>query len=266
MLIDTHAHLDFEPFDADRQAVLERAWQAGVEAIVTIGTDLETSRAAVALAESDTRIYATVGFHPHDAKSADETALAEIEELARQPRVVAVGEIGLDFYRDRSPRSVQRRVFEQQLHIAARVGKPVVIHDREAHAETLASLRQWAAETTAARPEFRGVLHCFSGDLAMARAATGLGFLIGVDGPVTYHNARQLPAIVQALPLDRLLVETDAPFLTPHPHRGQRNEPAYVRLVAGKIAQLKNLTLDDVARATTVNARALFALVEASEP
>lgn len=259
-LIDTHAHLDFRQFDDDRDAVLARAWQAGVTAIVTIGIDLKTSRAAVALAEADERIYATVGFHPHDAKRADDAALAELRDLARHPRVVAIGEIGLDFYRDRSPRDVQRRVFRQQLHIAAELDKPVVVHDREAHAETLDILRQWIAASRPEPAEYQGVLHCFSGDLALAQAVIELGFFIGVDGPVTYRNAHQLPAIVRALPLDRLLIETDAPFLTPHPHRGQRNEPAYVRLVAEKIADLKNLSPKEVAQATTANAQTLFRL------
>jgi TatD DNase family protein len=260
MLIDTHVHLDFGQFDRDRDAVLARAWQAGVAAIVTIGIDLETSRAAVALAEGDERIFATVGFHPHDAKTADAAALAKLRELARHPRVVAVGEMGLDFYRDRSPRDVQRHVFDQQLHIAAELGKPVVIHDRQAHAETLEILRQWVAESQPEPCKYRGVFHCFSGDLALAQAAIELGFFIGVDGPITYRNARKLPAIVKALPLDRLLVETDAPFLTPHPHRGQRNEPAYVRLVAQKVANLKNLPLEEIARTTTANAQILFRL------
>jgi TatD DNase family protein len=260
MLIDTHVHLDLRQFDDDRDAVLARAWQAGVATIVTIGIDLETSRAAVALAEDDERIFATVGFHPHDARTADAAALAELRELARHPQVVAVGEMGLDFYRDRSPRDVQRHVFRQQLRIAAELGKPVVIHDRQAHAETLEILRQWVIESQPQPGEHRGVFHCFSGDLAMAQAAIELGFFIGVDGPITYRNARELPGIVKALPMDRLLVETDAPFLTPHPHRGQRNEPAYVRLVAEKIAHLKNLSLEEVAQTTTANAQALFQL------
>jgi TatD DNase family protein len=260
MLIDTHVHLDFRQFDDDRDAVLARAWQAGVAAIVTIGIDLETSRAAVALAEAHERVFATVGFHPHDAKTADAAALAELRELARHPQVVAVGEMGLDFYRDRSPRDVQRHVFGQQLHIAAELGKPVVIHDRQAHAETLEILRQWVTESQPEPSEYRGVFHCFSGDLALAQAAIELGFFIGVDGPITYRNARKLPVIVKALPLDRLLVETDAPFLTPHPHRGQRNEPAYVRLVAQKVANLKNLPLEEIARTTTANAQILFRL------
>jgi TatD DNase family protein len=261
MLIDTHAHLDFRQFDTDRDAVLARAWQAGVEAIVTTGTDLETSRAAVALAQAHERVFATVGFHPHDAKTADATALAELRELARHPQVVAMGEMGLDFYRDRSPRDVQRRVFGQQLQLAAELGKPVIVHDREAHAETLDILRRWVAESQPEPCAYRGVFHCFSGDLALAEAAIELGFFIGVDGPITYRNARRLQAIVKALPLDRLLVETDAPFLVPQPYgRRDRNEPAYARLVADKIAALKNLSLAEIAQATTANAQVLFQL------
>jgi TatD DNase family protein len=299
VLIDTHVHLDFHQFDRDRDAVLARAWQAGLVAIVTIGTNLETSQAAVALTEAYEQVFAAVGFHPHDAKTADDVSLAELHDLARHPKVVAIGEIGLDFYRDHSPRDVQRRVFGQQLQIAAELGKPVVIHSREAHTDTMDILYQWAAQCPApasqprgvlhgkkpgcpdlwsgrngqrgfggGRPQglfpwkkprpVAGVLHCFSGDLAMAQAAIKLGFFLGVDGPVTYRNARQLPAIVKDLPLDRLLIETDAPFLTPHPHRGKRNEPAYVQLVAEKIAELKNLPLQEVAQVTTANAQALF--------
>jgi TatD DNase family protein len=258
VLVDTHVHLDFRQFDRDRDAVLDRAWAAGVVAIVTVGIDLETSQAAVALAEDHEQIFATVGFHPHDAKRADAAALAELREMAQHPKVIAIGEIGLDFYRDRSPRDVQRRVFRQQLEIAAEVGKPVVIHDREAHTDTLEILRPWAGGSQRGADERRGVLHCFSGDLALAQTAVELGFLIGVDGPITYRNARKLPEIIRALPLDRLLVETDAPFLPPHPYRGKRNEPAYVRLVAEKVADLKGLSLEKVAQATTANAEALF--------
>ena len=260
MLIDTHAHLDAQQFDNDRDAVLARAWEAGVMAIVTIGTDLETSQAAVALAETHERVFATVGFHPHDAKAADAAALAKLRELAHHPQVVAIGEIGLDFYRDYSPRDVQRHIFDTQLQIAADLGKPVIIHDRQAHADTLEILRGWVAESQPPSPELQGVLHCFSGDLALAQAAIELGFLIGVDGPITYRNAGQLTTVVKNLPLSRLLVETDAPFLTPHPHRGKRNEPAYVWLVAKKIAEVKNLSLKEVTQTTTANAKALFQL------
>jgi TatD DNase family protein len=261
-LVDTHAHLDFSKFDADRQAVIERARAAGVTTIVTVGTDLASSHRAVELAREYKAVYASVGMHPHDAKKLDGATLAQLRELAQKPKVVAVGEIGLDYYRNLSPRDAQRRAFQAQLAWAARLGKPVIIHDRDAHDEVLEALISWAAglenSTLAGR---LGVLHTFSGDLEMAKQAIDLGFYISISGPVTYRNARQLPDIVRALPLDRLLVETDCPFLAPEPHRGKRNEPAYTRLVAERIAELKGVSFDDLARATTDNAQRLFELV-----
>jgi TatD DNase family protein len=258
-LVDTHAHLDFERFDADRAAVIEQARAAGVRGVVNVGVDVPSSRAAVRLAGEYDCIYAAVGMHPHDAKKLDGAALAELRELAQDPRVVAVGEIGLDFYRNLSPREVQRRAFRAQLAWAAKLGKPVVIHDRDAHDELMSILAAWASGLAHSPLAGRvGVLHTFSGDLAMARRAIDLGFYLSISGPVTYKNARQLPDIVRALPLDRLLVETDCPFLAPHPYRGKRNEPAYVRLVAERIAELKDMALDQVAEATTANAQRLF--------
>ncbi len=265
-LIDTHAHLDFPNFDADRAAVVERARAAGVMAIVNVGADLASSRRAVGLAEQYRTIYAAVGIHPHDAKKLDGAALAELRDLAQHPKVVAIGEIGLDFYRDLSPREAQRRAFRAQLAWAAKLAKPVIIHDRDAHGEILEILADWAtglgdSPLAGARDGSAGrlgVLHTFSGDLEMAERAIELGFYISVSGPVTYKNARQLPDIVQALPLDRLLVETDCPFLAPYPHRGKRNEPAYVRLVAERVAELKGIPVDELAMATTANAQHLF--------
>jgi TatD DNase family protein len=260
-LIDTHTHLDSHKFDADRAAVLERARAAGVARLISVGADLTSSRQAVKLGEEHDAIYATVGIHPHDAKTLDGEVLASLRELAQGPKVVAIGEIGLDFYRDLSPRDVQRRAFQAQLGWAAKLGKPVVIHDRDAHSEILEILADWVKGLGPVPRDGRlGVLHTFSGDLAMAERAIDLGFYISVSGPVTYKNSRLLPEIVRALPLDRLLVETDCPYLAPHPHRGKRNEPAHVRLVAKRIAELKNRSLEDVARATTANARRLFDL------
>ncbi len=261
MLVDTHAHLDFSKFEEDRQAVLTRAWEAGLGAIVTIGVDLPSSQRAVALAEAYEGVYATVGMHPHDAKKLDGEVLARFRELGRHEKVVAVGEIGLDFYRDLSPRDVQQRAFQAQLAWAGRLGKPVVIHDREAHETLMEVLVEWAEEQWGSPLEGRlGVLHTFSGDLAMAELAVELGFYISIAGPVTYQNAGQLPEVVRTLPLERLLVETDAPFLAPHPHRGRRNEPAYVRLVAERIAALRGVPWAEVAEATTTNAQHLFGL------
>ena len=259
MLVDTHAHLDHPKFDGDRDGVLDRAQEAKVAAIVTVGADLLSSRQAVELAARHEPVYASVGMHPHDAKNLDGATLAELRQLGQQPKVVAVGEIGLDFYRDLSPREVQRRAFQAQLAWAAKLGKPVIIHDRDAHQLVMDILSDWAAGLSGSRLDGRlGVLHTFSGDLLMAERAIELGFYISISGPVTYHNARQLPDIVRALPLDRLLVETDCPFLAPHPYRGKRNEPAYVRLVAERVAALKGVSLDELARATTANAQRLF--------
>jgi TatD DNase family protein len=260
-LVDTHAHLDFNKFDRDRQAVIQRARQAGVGAIITIGVDVPSSRQAVALATEYEQVYAAVGTHPHDAKTLDGEALASLRELGRRAKVVGVGEIGLDFYRDLSPRDVQRRAFKAQLAWAARLEKPVIIHDRDAHDQVIDILAEWAGGLRGSPLEGRlGVLHTFSGDLTMAERAIDLGFYISISGPVTYRNAGQLVDVVRALPLDRLLVETDCPFLAPHPHRGERNEPAHVRLVADKVAALKDLSPEQVARATTANARRLFGI------
>jgi TatD DNase family protein len=279
LLVDTHTHLDFPEFDDDRERVIERAANAGVGAIVNVGTDLASSQAAVALAEAYPQIYAAVGVHPHDAKTMTGEVLEELRVLAGRPRVVAIGEIGLDFYRDLSPRDQQRQVFEQQLALASEVGKPVIIHDREAHAEVMAILRHWACpehfdcaqcklhrrieghhQPSAISHRPIGVMHCFSGDLTMAQKALELGFYISIAGPVTFDNARRLRELVRQLPLEKLLVETDCPYLTPHPHRGKRNEPAYVKFVAQEIARVKELSLEEVACITSDNAQALFAL------
>ena len=256
-LIDSHTHLDSQRFEKDREAVVERALAAGVAAMINVGVDLASSRRSVALADENANVYASVGVHPHRARTVDGTALAELRALASHPRVVAVGEIGLDFYRDLSPRDQQRRAFRAQLAWAGKLGKPVIIHDREAHDEVLEILADWIAEAPEQR---RGVLHCFSGDLAMARQAVALGLYLGVDGPITYQNARELPEIVAWVPLERLLIETDCPYLPPDPHRGERNEPAYVRLVAAKVAELKGLPLEEVARVTTENVQRLFGM------
>jgi TatD DNase family protein len=255
-LIDTHTHLDFPQFDGDRERVIERAATAGVEAIVNAGAGLASSQAAVALAEAHPQIYAAVGVHPHDAKTVTGKTLEELRVLALHPKVVAIGEIGLDFYRDLSPRDQQRQAFQQQLALASELQKPVIIHDREAHKEIMTTLRQWAKGS----PEPAGVLHCFSGDLAMAQEAIELGFYISIAGPVTFRNARRLRELVRQLPLTKLLIETDCPYLTPHPHRGKRNEPAYVKLVAQEIARARETSVEEVARITSDNAQALFAL------
>ena len=254
MLIDSHCHLNFNAFDEDRAEVLARAKEAGVVAVINPATHLDDSRQIVALAEKIPSLYAAVGFHPNHALEFNDEALAELRELAGHPKVVAIGEIGLDYYWDKAPRPVQHRVFEQQLALAKAADKPVIIHQREAAADTMTVLEEWGADQ--AHPGL--VLHSFSGDLAMAEAALALGFYIGLSGPITFKNARDLPDIVTALPLERLLVETDAPFLSPHPFRGKRNEPARVKLVAERVAALKKLSPAETSRHLTENTITLF--------
>jgi TatD DNase family protein len=262
MLIDSHCHLNFNAFDQDRAQVIARAQEAGVVAFINPGTNLDDSRQVVALAEEFPELYAAVGVHPNDAAVFNETALAQLRELAGHPKVVAIGEIGLDYYWDEAPRPVQRRVFEQQLELAREIGKPVIIHQRDSAADTMDVLRQWAkgARHPVDDHHLGLVLHSFSGDQAMAEEAIALGFYIGISGPVTFKNERNLPGIVASLPPERLLVETDAPFLSPHPFRGKRNEPARVKLVAERVADLQNLTLAEMSRRLTENTKLLFKL------
>jgi len=260
-LVDTHAHLDFAQFDGELNSVLQRASDAGVTCVVTVGFDLDSSRNAATLARDNANVRACVGVHPHEAAMAGERVLEDLRGLVEDGEVVAIGEIGLDYYRDRSPREVQRRVFREQLDLAAEVGRPVVVHDRDAHNDVMAILRDWANAASSGKGRLHhplGVVHCYSGDQAMADELFQLGFYVSVAGPVTYSNAIGLQDVVRGLPLDRLLVETDCPFLAPHPYRGKRNEPAHVRLVASKVAEVKNALLEEVARVTTDNARAVF--------
>lgn len=253
-LIDSHAHLDDTQYDGDRAAMLVRARAAGVVQMVNAGCDLPSSRRAVALAAAYDYIFAAVGIHPHEVADLPADYLGTVREMSRQANVVAIGEIGLDYYRDLSPREVQRRVFREQLALAKELGLPVVIHDRDAHGDVLDILRKDGAGPAG------GVLHCFAGSLEMAAACLEMGFYISFAGPVTYPNARRPKEVAAAVPLERLLVETDSPYLAPQTHRGKRNEPAYVRYVAEQIAALKGITPEEVARATTANARRLFGL------
>ena len=253
-LFDTHAHLHFPDFEPDLDAVLARAREAGVRRMVTIGTDAETSRAALAIAERDAGVWATVGLHPHDAGSGDDALFAELERLARSPRVVALGEMGLDFFRNLSPRPAQEAAFRRQIDIARKVGKPVVLHCRDAHAETLAILAEERVS------EVGGIMHCFSGDVEIARRCLDLGLMISLAGPVTYPNARALPAVARFVPADRLVVETDCPYLPPQPYRGKRNEPAYVAITAGRVAELRGERLADLAPRLTGNALRVFGI------
>jgi TatD DNase family protein len=260
MLIDSHCHLQFPQFRADRPRVLERAWQASLSAIVIVGTDVEASRQAVTLAESDDRLFAIVGCHPHSAAALDEAGRKALRHLASSPKTVAIGEIGLDFYRNLSPPDDQRAVFEEMLHLADELGLPVVIHARQAEEETFAILSRWAAQVR--QPEGRplGVMHCFSGDLSVALRYRGLGFQISLAGTVTYPNAGRLAAAAAGLPLDAMLVETDAPYLAPQAHRGQRNEPAYLAETVARIAELRGQTPREIGERTAANAAAVFRL------
>ena len=258
--IDAHCHLDDEQFAHDPStgsgqaldAVIARATDAGVTAIITAGADAASSRAAVSLAQKYAIVYAAVGIHPHHAESFDDAALAEIRTLAQQRQVVAIGEIGLDFhYADGAPRAAQERCLLAQLDLAEELGKPVVIHDRDAHREIGEIILRRNGKP-------RGILHCFSGDLAMARQAIALGYYISFAGSVTFQNAPRLQEIARALPLERIVVETDAPYLSPQ--RGRRNEPANVVHIVTKIAEIRNINPDVVAVATTRNSETLFAL------
>jgi TatD DNase family protein len=252
-LIDSHAHIHGDEFRDDFAPMMSRAEAAGVRTIITVGADLPSSIAAVNLAGTYDNIYCAVGVHPHDAAGVDETVYQRIKDLASScDKVVAIGEIGLDFYRDRSPRDQQERVFRRFICMARELALPLIIHDRDAHERVMSILREERAETVG------GVLHCFSGDLAMARECIDMGFYISIPGTVTYANNRALHEVVQGVKIEHLLVETDCPYLAPVPQRGKRNEPAYVRHTAAKVAELKGLALADVARITTLNSQRLF--------
>lgn len=252
MFIDSHAHLEMKEFDADRREVIERAGLAGVECIVTVGTNLSLSRKALSLARQYQNIYATVGVHPHDVSRAGDKIFDDLKALAQDPKVVAYGEIGLDYFRNISPREKQVEMFGRQLELAAELHLPVVIHDRDAHEQTLRMVKSSGIR--------KGVFHCFSGDWLMAKQCIDLGFYISVPGVVTFDKSQKLHDVVRQVPLERLLLETDCPYLTPVPHRGKRNEPAFVVHTAQKVAELRGLNLEDVARAATQNTRRLFGL------
>lgn len=252
-LIDTHTHLNDDKFALDLDEVIQRANEAGVERIIVCGYDLQSSRDAIDLACKFDCVYATVGVHPHDAKSYDKEVEDAIVELSSHPKNLAIGEIGLDFHYDFSPRDKQAAAFEAQIDLAASLDLPIVVHSRESNPEVMNILRSRAADISG------GVFHCFSGDSDFAKSVLDIGFYIGIDGPVTYKASKKLRDVVGMCPLDRLLIETDCPYLTPVPFRGKRNEPAYVRYVAEEIALIKGLALHDIASATTRNAMRLFA-------
>lgn len=259
-LVDSHCHLDFNRFDDDRDAVVARAAAAGVTRIVVPTIDLDNCAAVLALSERYDGVFAAVGVHPNSSAEWQPTDIDHIRTLAQHPKVVAIGEIGVDYYWDKSPKTTQHTAFAAQMALAAELDLPVIVHNREASEDTVALM---AASPLAGR-ERAGVLHSFSAEAHIARRALDLGFYIGFTGPLTYKKADDLRQIAQTVPLDRILIETDAPFLAPHPYRGKRNEPAYVVAVADRLAALHNLSLDRIAAITTANAERLFQLANRS--
>ncbi|HZU87515.1 MAG TPA: TatD family hydrolase [Anaerolineaceae bacterium] len=260
-LTDTHCHLNLNLFQQDLAEVLARAWDQGIQHILIPGIDLETSHMAIEIARRDPRLHAAVGFHPNDALKWNISAHEELFQLAQSPEVVAIGEIGLDFYRDRAPKETQLRVLCAQLELAADLNKPVILHSRDAMADLWPILQTWQAnlQTKSLPLSFHpGVFHSYEGDAETARQVIAAHFCLGISGPVTFKNALQRQQTVAALPMEALLLETDAPFLSPHPHRGERNEPSFVVPIAEKIATLKTMSLESVVNATTRNAHDLF--------
>lgn len=255
-LIDSHAHIQATEFATDVAQVIQKAQEAGVEKIIVVGGagDLSSNDAALELAQSFPGLFATVGMHPHDAKEVSEKELKRLMELIRSPKVVAAGETGLDFYYDHSPRQVQIDLFSRFIEMARETGLPLVVHNREAEREVAELLRREG------KGDLRGVIHCFTGDYDSAKGFLDLGFYLSFTGIITFKNADSLRDVVRRLPLDRILVETDSPYLAPVPHRGKRNEPAFVRLVAEAVAKVKGISLDQVAQATRHNTCRLFSL------
>jgi TatD DNase family protein len=255
MFIDTHCHLEDENFSADRAEVLERSKVAGVETIINFGSTMESSIAICELAKNFSELYAGVGIHPEEIDDFDKDTCARLAELAADKKVVAIGEIGLDYHweKDSERRQIQQKIFIEQLDLARQLNLPVCIHSRDAHGDMLKILQTEGKN-------LRGVLHCYSGSLEMAREIFKLGWLIGVDGPLTFKNSAKLPEVVKAAPRDKILIETDAPYLAPVPYRGKRNEPAYVVEVAKKLAEFRGETLEEVAAYTAANAKNLYGI------
>lgn len=252
--IDTHVHLNADQYDEDLEQVISRAREKGVQKMVVIGFDTKTIKRAMALAEADPDIYAVVGWHPVDAVDCTEEDLKWIEELAAHDKVVGIGETGLDYYWDKSPKDVQQELFRKHVRLAQRVKLPLIIHNREATADVLRILREEEAELTG------GIMHCFGGSVETAREAIRLNFMISLGGPVTFKNAKTPKEVAKEIELEHLLIETDAPYLAPHPFRGKRNEPSYVPLVAEEIARLKEISVEEVAKVTTQNAEKFFGI------
>jgi TatD DNase family protein len=255
MLFDTHVHLNAEQYSEDVQEVIDRAQSEGVSKMVVVGFDRPTIEKALQLCESYDFLYASVGWHPVDAIDMTPGDLEWLRELSSRPKVVALGEMGLDYYWDKSPKDVQKEVFRKQIRLAKEVNLPIIIHNREATADIVQILKEEDAR------EVGGIMHCYSGSVEIAMECIDMNFYISLGGPVTFKNAKKPKEVAEAVPLDRLLIETDAPYLTPHPFRGKRNEPAYVKLVAQQIAELRGMSYEELAEATTKNAKKIFGIM-----
>ncbi|MED3554142.1 TatD family hydrolase [Cytobacillus praedii] len=254
MLFDTHVHLNADQYKEDLEEVINRALNEGISRMVVVGFDRPTIERAMELVEKYDFLYASVGWHPVDAIDMKDEDLLWIEELASHPKVVAIGEMGLDYYWDKSPKDVQKEVFRRQIQLAKKVKLPIIIHNRDATADIVEILKEEEAK------EVGGIMHCFSGSPETAKECVEMNFYISLGGPVTFKNAKKPKEVAEAIPLEKLLIETDCPYLAPHPYRGKRNEPSYVKLVAEQIAEIKGISFDEVAEATTANAKKIFGI------
>lgn len=254
MLVDTHAHLQMNDYDSDRDDVIKRAYESDVKLIINASFDLESSWKSVKMADEKDNLYTAVGIHPHDADLLDDDAILALWDMSNHPKVIAIGETGLDYYRDLSPRHIQRKAFERQIKLAIDVNLPIIVHNRDAHNDTLEILSPY-------KGKLKGVMHCFSGDISFAEKCIDLGFYISFAGNITYSNANQLREVAVFVPNDRFFLETDCPYLTPQFKRGKRNEPAYLKAIAKKVAELRHTTFPEIAHLTTKNAFDLFGIV-----
>jgi TatD DNase family protein len=259
-LVDTHCHLDFDAYDKDREKVIQNALDAGVTRVINPGTDFASSKRAIDLAQRHDGIFAAVGVHPNSTVGWSPEMLSSIEALTGNDKVVSIGEIGLDYHWDKSPKATQHHAFKMQLELAAKLELPIIIHNREASEDVIAILRDWVPSLPGTLKEHPGVLHSFSAPWPIAEQALEMGFYLGFTGPVTFKKADDLRVVASRVPIDRILVETDGPFLTPHPYRGKRNQPAYVQYVADRIAALHQMDTETFAAQTTDNAERLFGL------
>ncbi len=260
MLIDTHCHLNFHQYSDDLDAIISRAQEAGVNRVIIPAVDIQTSHEAITLANKYTGIYVAVGVHPNSTVDFDDKTLQEIEKLSNHPKVIAIGEIGLDYYWDKSPKDTQHRAFQAQLDLASTLELPVIIHNREASEDTINILEAWAETLPDSLKDRAGVLHSVSAPADIAQRAVESGFYLGFTGPITFKKAEELRQVARQTPTNRILAETDGPFLTPHPYRGKRNEPAYIPYIVERLASLHQITSEDIGRTTTENAERLFHL------